>query len=189
MAYDFSAVVNQMRSAGISQDEIDAFLREQERVDREFNQQFTSTKSAADTAFKTAQEEIAAMFSKEQELLRQQAAEFEASQKAAQERAAEVAAQAAAQQELIKQQEAEATVAFEAQTLLNRQRTEEVQRESGERIAGSRRARRSAGGRGDSLINQAMNRSSRKVPTLGLAPGVSAESGTLGPNQKLGVGG
>ena len=38
MAYDFSDVVNQMRSAGISQDEIDAFLREQERVDREFNQ-------------------------------------------------------------------------------------------------------------------------------------------------------
>lgn len=189
MAYDFSAVVNQMRSAGISQDEIDAFLREQERVDREFNQQFTSTKSAADTAFKTAQEEIAAMFSKEQELLKQQTAEFEASQKAAQQRAAEVAAQAAAQQELIAKQKAEAEAAFEAQTLLNRQRTEEVQRESGERIAGRRRARRSSGNRLDATINAAASPGSQKVPTLGLQPGVQAGGGVLGESQKLGVGG
>ncbi len=189
MAYDFSAVVNQMRNAGVAQSEIDAFLQEQERIDREFNAQFTTTKSAADTAFQSAQEEIASMFAAEQKMLNQQQAEFEAAQKTAQQQAAEMAAQAAAQQELIKQQEAEATAAFEAQTLLNKQRTEEVQRESGERIAGSRRARRSAGGRNDSLINPVINRSSKKVPTLGLAPGVSAESGTLGPNQKLGVGG
>lgn len=188
MAYDFSAVVSQMRSAGIAQGDIDAFLQEQQRLEQEFTSQFTTQKNAADTAFTTAQNDIAAMFAKEQQMINEQQAAFEMAQKQAQEQAAALEASAIKQQEETAKQQEEAAAAFAATTLRNKRATEEVQRESAERIAGRRRSRRSAGARQDSLINAAVG-ANAKVPTLGTQASIAGNVGSLGTAQKLGVGG
>lgn len=189
MAYDFTSVVNQMRSAGVAQAEIDTFLQEQQRLEQEFQSSFEASKTSSSNAFTAAQAEINAMFAKEQESIAAQQASFEAAQKQAQEQAAALAAQAQAQQEELAKQKAEAEAQFAANTERVKRETEGVQRESAEKIAGRRRARRSTAGR-DSLINAAVGEGGgTKVPTLGLQGAIGAGAGALGSEQKLGVGG
>ena len=185
MAYDFSAVVNQMRSAGVDQAEIDSFLKEQERLEREFQSQFEATKTTTTDQFKAAQAEIEAMFAKEQQSLQSQKEAFEQAQTLAQEQARAMAAQAEQQQKELAKQKAESEAQFAANTGRIRRETEAVQRESAEKIAGRRRARRGVAAR-DSVINAAMG-DAAAVPKLGGAGSIGV-AGALGADQTLGVG-
>jgi multidrug efflux pump subunit AcrA (membrane-fusion protein) len=185
MAYDFSAVVNQMRSAGVAQAEIDTFLKEQERLEKEFQSQFDTTKSVAGDQFKAAQAEIEAMFAKEQQSLQEQKAVFEQAQLQSQEQAKALAAQAEQQQKELAKQKAEAEAQFAETSARIKSETEGVQRESAEKTASKRRARRSAGGR-DSIINAVMGENAA-VPKLGGGTSIGT-AGALGADQTLGAG-
>jgi hypothetical protein len=189
MAYDFTSVVNQMRGAGVDQAEIDAFLQEQQKLELEFQASVDTTKATTSNAFTAAQAEISAMLAKEQESIAAQQAAFEASQAQAQAQAAAVAAQVQAQQEQLAKQQAEAEAKFAANAEAMKRDIEGMQRESAEKIAGRRRARRSAAGR-DSLINAAAGAGvGSSVPTLGTQGVIGAVAAGLGSEQKLGVGG
>ena len=185
MAYDFSAVVGQMRSAGVAQAEIDAFLKEQERLDKEFQSQFETTRTTATDQFRTAQAEIAGMFAKEQESLRSQKAAFEQTQLQAQEQARALAAQAEQQKQEIAKQKAESETRFAAETERVRAETEGVQREAAERVAGRRRSRRGIASR-DNIIN-ALMAGGTAPPSLGGGQAMGT-AGSLGADQTLGVG-
>lgn len=185
MAYDFSAVVNQMRSAGVAQPEIDNFLREQERLERDFQSQFDTTRATTSEQFKTAQAEIEAMFAKEQQSIQSQRAAFEQTQMQAQEQARALAAQAEQQQKELARQRAESEARFAANTERIRSETEGVQREAAERVAGRRRSRRGVASR-DNIIN-ALMAGGTAPPSLGGGQTMGA-AGALGAEQTLGVG-
>jgi hypothetical protein len=185
MAYDFTGVVNQMRSAGVAQAEIDDFLREQERLERDFQSQFDTTRNTATDQFKTAQAEIDAMFAKEKQSLDAQRAAFEQTQTQAQEQARALAAQVERQQEELARQRAESQAQFEANAERIMGETEGVQREAAERVAGRRRSRRGVASR-DNIIN-ALMAGGTAAPKLGGESAMGMAS-PLGADQTLGVG-
>lgn len=195
IAAQFTDVTAQMAAAGISQQEIDNFLRaEQDKADqfdREFQQaeadataQNQARIDADNAAFAKAQAEIAAQVAAEQQLIAQQRADYEAAI------AAQQAAAAAAQREAEAAQAAIAAQIAETQRLSAEmaQRAKDemdaMQRTSAAKIAASRKAGRTASDR-SLLSGYGVGTSTPSV--LGVQ-GSMGGGGSLGATGTLGVG-
>lgn len=206
VAGQFSGVTQQMLEAGVSQQEINTFLqseqgkadasaRDQAAAEAASNDDFAQAEALADAQaqaaiykdnqmFLRAQAEIAAQVAKEQGLIAQQRAKYEAQIAAQQEAAASIQREAEAAQAAIAKQLAETQRLAAEMAAKSKAEMEAMQRTSAAKIAGSRKAGRSAADR--SLLT-GYAAADTGAPTLGGVGSLGGQGGSLGISGTLGV--
>jgi len=195
VANQFSDVTQQMSQAGVSQEEINAFLLAEQAKADQFDQEFRQQQALADAqaqaaiyndnqTFSRAQSEIAAQVAAEQERMAQQRADYEAQIAAQQQAAAAAEAQARAEQERIAAQIAETNRIAAEMAQRNKDEMEGMQRTSAAKIAAGRKAGRTAADR--SLLSGFG--ATPGMPSVLGVQGSMGGGGSLGASGTLGVG-
>lgn len=191
----FAGVTTQMEQAGVSAEEVNAFLVQEQAKADEFDRQFRDAEALAtaqnqaridadNAAFAQAQAEIAAQVAAEQQRIAQERTAYEAQIAAQQEAAAAAQREAEAAQAAIAAQIAETQRLAAEMAQRNRDEMDAMQRTSAAKIAASRKAGRTASDR-SLLSGYGVGTSSPAV--LGVQ-GNMGGGGSLGSSGTLGVG-
>lgn len=142
---------------------------------------------ADEEAFNKSRAEIEALTRQEQETIRQQTADYEASQERIRAESAAQAQQQAMEQAIIQKQLADIQAQQASAAEKFKADRDEMQRESAQKQAAARKAGRSSGAR--PLLGAATPDSmGQGGQSLGGTASLSGESGSLGAQQTLGVG-
>jgi hypothetical protein len=195
VASQFSGVTTQMSQAGVSQEEINAFLLAEQAKADAFDAQFREQQALADAqaqaaiyrdnqTFAQAQAEIAAQIAAEQARMAQQRADYESQIAAQQQAAAAAEAQARAEQERIAAQIAETNRIAAEMARRNKEEMEAMQRTSAAKIAAGRKAGRTAADR--SLLSGFG--ATPDMPSMLGVQGSMGGGSSLGASGTLGVG-
>ena len=162
----------------------EAFKKQQSDLDASTKAQLEAQARADADAFARAQGEIAAMVAAEQQRMDETAAAYQAQQAAAQAAADQATREAEAAQAEIARQLAETQRISTEMAAKSKSETEAIQRTSAAKIAGSRKAGRSAG---DRSLLAGYGAADTGAPTLGGGGSLGGKRGSLGISGILGV--
>ncbi len=152
----------------------------------DFNAQTAAQMKADEEAFAQARAEIEAMSQQEQDLIKQQTAEYQAVQDKLRAEAEAQAQASALEQAMIQKQIADINTQREQEAAKAKGTLEGMQRESAQKMAASKKAGRSAGAR--PLLGAATPTSmGQKSQSLSTEASLGSQAGTLGAEQTLGV--